>query len=86
MLLSVFPIGARGIDSKLRPVNPNRRLVFIALGEYPPRAERPIWFSESKLLMDNDGVGIGLKNQMDIGGYMSFASRGNNKRIMASRA
>src|SRR5262249_31940578 len=33
----------------------NRRPAFVALGEFRPKAEQPIWFSESKQLMDNDG-------------------------------
>ena len=39
-----------------RTRNVNRRPAFIALGEFRPDAEQPIWFSESKQLMDNDGV------------------------------
>jgi len=57
----------------------NRRPAYIALGEYRPGAEQPIWFSESKVLMDNDGVGIGPRDRTDIGVYPSFTSRqGNN--------
>jgi hypothetical protein len=56
----------------------NRRPAFIALGEYRPQAEQPIWFSASKQLMDNDGVGIGPLNRTDIGVYPSFTTRGGN--------
>ena len=52
----------------------NRRPAFLALGEYRPNAEQPIWFSESKLFMDNDGVGIGPSGRFDIGGYGSVTS------------
>ena len=58
--------------------NKNRRPAFIALGEYRPGAEQPVWFSESKQLMDNDGQGIGPLNRIDIGVYSSFTNRGGN--------
>lgn len=53
----------------------NRRPAFIALGEFRPKADQPIWFSESKLLMDNDGMGIGPLNRIDIGVYPSVTNR-----------
>lgn len=56
----------------------NRRPAFIALGEFRPGAEQPIWFSESKQLMDNDGVGIGPLQRTDIGVYPSVTNRGGN--------
>lgn len=56
----------------------NRHPAFIALGEYRPNAEQPIWFSESKELMDNDGVGIGPLQRLDLGVYPSVTSRKGN--------
>ena len=56
----------------------NRRPAFIALGEYRPKAEQPLWFSESKQLMDNQGAGIGPLKRIDIGVYPSFTTRGGN--------
>ena len=56
----------------------NRRPAFIALAEFRPDAEQPLWFSESKQLMDNDGKGIGPRNRVDIGVYSSFTTRNNN--------
>ena len=56
----------------------NRRPAFIALGEFRPKAEQPIWFSESKQLMDNDGQGIGPLNRIDIGVYPSVTNRKGN--------
>ena len=53
----------------------NRRPAFVAVGEFRAKAEQPIWFSESKLLMDNDGVGIGPLKRVDIGSYTSFTTR-----------
>jgi len=54
----------------------NRRPAFIALGEFRPGAEQPIWFSESKQLMDNGGHGIGPLDRRDIGVYPSLTTRG----------
>ena len=56
----------------------NRRPAFIALGEFRPKAEQPIWFSESKQLMDNDGVMIGPLNRLDLGVYPSVTNRKGN--------
>ncbi|MDH7568809.1 MAG: hypothetical protein QHJ73_04405, partial [Armatimonadota bacterium] len=56
--------------------NKNRRPAFIAVGEFRPKAEQPIWFSESRLLMDNDGVPLGPLKRIDIGVYPSLTSRG----------
>jgi hypothetical protein len=64
-------------DSKREDTNKNRRPAFIALGEYRPDAEQPIWFSESKEFMDNDGHGIGPLNRIDIGVYPSVTRRNN---------
>jgi hypothetical protein len=56
----------------------NRRPAYVAMGEFRPDAEQPVWFSASRLLMDNDGVGMGPLNRVDIGGYTSFTTRGGN--------
>lgn len=59
-----------------------RRPAYIALAEFRPKAEQPLWFSESKELMDNGDVGVdGDPNsrQKNIGVYSSFTTRkGNN--------
>ncbi|MBT3274299.1 MAG: exo-alpha-sialidase, partial [Spirochaetales bacterium] len=55
--------------------NVNRRPCYIALGEFRPEAEQPLWFSESKVLMDNDNVPLGPRQGIDIGGYTSFTNR-----------
>jgi hypothetical protein len=59
-----------------------RRPAFIALAEFRPHADQPLWFSESKELMDNGDVGVdGDPNsrQKNIGVYSSFTTRkGNN--------
>lgn len=54
----------------------NRRPAFLALGEFRPEAEQPIWFSESKPFLDNDGQGIGPLKRIDIGVYPSLTRRG----------
>jgi len=56
----------------------NRRPAYVALGEFRPDAEQPIWFSESKVLMDNDNVKLGPRQGIDIGGYTSFTNRNGN--------
>lgn len=56
----------------------NRRPAYIALGEFRPGAEQPIWFSRSKQLMDNDGVRLGPKQRLECGVYPSFTTRGGN--------
>ena len=57
----------------------NRRPAFIALGEFRSGAEQPLWFSESKRLMDNDGRSIGPLDRTECGVYTSFTSRGGNE-------
>ncbi len=56
----------------------NRRPAYIALGEFRPAAEQPIWFSASKVFMDNDNVGLGPLQRVDIGVYTSMTNRGGN--------
>jgi hypothetical protein len=53
----------------------NRRPAFIALGEFRPGKDQPIWFSDSKVLFDNDGIGIGPLTRTDIGVYPSVTLR-----------
>ena len=48
---------------------------FVAVGEYRPNADQPIWFSKSKQLMDNDGVGVGPLKRIDLGVYPSVTYR-----------
>lgn len=62
-----------------------RRPAFMALGAFRSDADQPIWFSESKQLMDNDGVGpdgtqgeSGRRVNTNIGVYSSFTTRGGN--------
>lgn len=74
------------IQSKPESTALPRRPAFIALGEFRPEADQPIWFSESKQLMDNDGIGPdGVRvtpdhpGNTDCGVYSSFTTRkGNN--------
>ena len=64
--------------SKPEETTKNRRPAYIALGKYRPDADQPVWFSESKVLMDNDGVGIGPLTRIDIGVYPSVTNRKGN--------
>ena len=41
-------------------------------------AKQPLWFGESKQLMDNAGCGIGPLKRTDIGVYPSFTTRNGN--------
>jgi len=53
----------------------NRWPVYVALGEFRPDAEQPVWFSESKQLMTHDGVGLGPRRRTDLGVYPSVTHR-----------
>jgi hypothetical protein len=58
-----------------------RRPAYIALAEFRPNADQPLWFSASKQLMDNGDVGIdGDPNgrQKSIGVYTSFTNHKGN--------
>jgi len=58
----------------------HRRPVTVALGQYRPEADQPVWFSEPKLLMDNDGVRIGYgRGRADLAMYASFTTRRGNR-------
>lgn len=61
-----------------------RRPCYLALGEFRPGADQPVWFSGSKLLMDNEGYRVdgqlvesGQANDA-IGVYSSFTTRGGS--------
>ena len=56
----------------------NRRPAYLALGEFRPGAEQPVWFSESKQFMDNDDSGIGPQKRIDLGVYPSITNRDGN--------
>ncbi|MHB9071506.1 MAG: sialidase family protein [Sedimentisphaerales bacterium] len=53
----------------------NRRPVYISAGTYKANAKQPVWFSEPKFFMDNEGVVIGHKNgRCDLALYSSFTN------------
>jgi hypothetical protein len=54
----------------------NRHPAFVAVGEFRPGAEQPVWFSESRFLMDNGGVPLGPGKRRDIAVYTSLTRRG----------
>ncbi len=74
------------IESKPETTHLLRHPAFTALGEFRPRAEQPLWLSESKLLMGTEGIGVdgtreGPANRVQtaIDVYTSFTTRkGNN--------
>jgi len=55
-------------------IGKDRWPAFIALGEYRPKAEQPIWFSKSKMFMTSDGIPIGPRGMVAVGGYGSLTS------------
>ncbi len=67
-------------DRTTGATNGPRRPAFIALGEFKPDADQPIWFSESKELMDNDEIWVDGKSPFPYGNvavYTSFTTRNN---------
>ncbi len=69
------------IEARPEATHCPRRPACIALGEFRPDADQPVWFSESKVLMDTDGMGVDGKPappNVGIGLYPSFTTRGGN--------
>jgi hypothetical protein len=73
------------IETHPEATNGPRRPAFVALGEFRPGADQPVWFSESKQLMDNNGFCMDGRRKAeserpntDIGVYSSFTTRGGN--------
>ena len=62
-----------------RSIHDHPEPAYIALAEFRPGAQQPLWFSESKELMDIGEAGLGPQDRRDIGVYSSFTTRqGNN--------
>ncbi len=64
-----------------------RRPIFMAAGEFRPKAHQPIWFSEPTLLFDTDGVACGPGNGTVEGGRHWLAMYGclterNGQRVI----
>ncbi len=61
-----------------------RRPCYLALGEFRPGADQPLWFSPPKLFMDTDGITVagspagapGKPAGADLSLYSSFTARG----------
>jgi len=54
----------------------HRRPIYLLLGEFRPDAKQPVWYSSPKILMDNDGVPLGLgKGRVDLAMYASVTHR-----------
>ena len=49
-----------------------RRPLFMALGEFRPRAHQPIWFSQPKEFCDTQGVGVGPQSLILLAMYSSL--------------
>lgn len=59
----------------------NRRPWFMAIGEFKPDADQPLWFADSKLFADNadeNGKVMAEPGECSIGMYGSFTSRNGN--------
>ncbi|MCL5742352.1 MAG: glycoside hydrolase [Acidobacteria bacterium] len=73
-------------DRKPENSSEPRHPAFIAVGEWRRGADQPVWFSESRELMDSGGIGVdgrprgsGGRVQTGVGIYTSFTTRhGNN--------
>jgi len=60
-----------------------RRPCFLALGEFRPKADQPVWFSPPKQFMDSDGLTVagippgtpGMPTSADLSLYSSFTTR-----------
>ena len=73
------------MDARPEDTSNPRYPAFICLGEFRSGADQPVWFSESKLLMNTGGIGVdgrpespGHKVQTGIGIYTSFTTSGGN--------
>lgn len=74
------------IESRPEATHGPRHPAYIALAEFRPKADQPLWFSESKVLMESNGIGVdgtregpGNRVQTAVGVYTSFTTRkGNN--------
>ncbi len=69
----------------MKPGNPSsnwrpRRPAYLALGEFRPDAEQPIWFSQSKEFADPGHHNLGglIRRPGQIGVYSSFTTKGGN--------
>ena len=56
----------------------NRRPAYLALAEFRPDAEQPLWFSAPKQFMDNDNEPIGPLGRLECGCYPSWTQRDGN--------
>lgn len=74
-------------DRETKPENTSepRHPAFIALAEFRPGADQPLWFSESRQLMDSGGIGVdgaaegpGRRVQTGVGLYTSFTTQNGN--------
>src|SRR5205085_4616026 len=72
---------AGDMDARPEATQGPRYPCFAVLGEFRPAADQPVWFSQSKLLMDTNGVGVdgrkdepGHRVQTGIGIYTSFTN------------
>jgi len=66
-----------------------RRPCFLALGEFRPKADQPVWFSPPKQFMDSDGLTVagvppgtpGMPTSADLSMYSSFTTRAGRNML-----
>ena len=70
-----------GGDNDAKPREP----LYVSVGEFRPNADQPLWFSEPRLFMATDGVGVdGIKRPLDdpksgsLSMYASFTNKNGN--------
>ncbi|GAG24878.1 unnamed protein product, partial [marine sediment metagenome] len=74
---------SRGNANSPAKIHTPRNPAYIALGEFKPDADQPIWFSDSKLFLDNGNTGPDrqIDGMGNLAVYTSFTNR-NGKNIL----
>lgn len=57
----------------------NRRPAYYAVGTWDPHGRQPIRFSDTRFLMDNDGVPLGPLGRLDLAVYTSFTEHAGRR-------
>ncbi|MCD4727709.1 MAG: glycoside hydrolase [Pirellulales bacterium] len=59
----------------------HRRSLFLAVGQFRPKAHQPVWFSRPKRIADSDGVPAGVQNRVEMGTYGSLTEH-RGRRVL----
>jgi len=60
---------------KTNHLNFIRHPAFLAVGEFRPQAQQPVWFSAGKQILNTDGIPVGPKATAEIATYTSLTER-----------